>query len=213
MLSSCVSRLIPGPFPSRHRTKCVRSVSLPVFLSSVWAESPVVMSPGRGRISNMAPCPARGSRSGRAERKREQTLRAAVKAGAQTHSEGQAPYAPGQQPHGPEPGGQRGRLNPGPPPQVDDVIAELRLRQCANTRVGNAYVRGVSGGERRRVSIGVQLLWNPGEGVRGGRGAHLAGPWPAGVLPAHQAPLSAGKESSFWMSPPPGSTASRPTTW
>ncbi|KAJ1077992.1 hypothetical protein K5549_011319 [Capra hircus] len=46
--------------------------------------------------------------------------------------------------------------------RVDDVIAELRLRQCANTRVGNIYVRGVSGGERRRVSIGVQLLWNPG---------------------------------------------------
>ncbi|XP_004616135.2 ATP-binding cassette sub-family G member 8 [Sorex araneus] len=46
--------------------------------------------------------------------------------------------------------------------RVDAVIAELRLRQCADTRVGNAYVRGVSGGERRRVSIGVQLLWNPG---------------------------------------------------
>ncbi|XP_072597825.1 ATP-binding cassette sub-family G member 8 isoform X2 [Vulpes vulpes] len=45
--------------------------------------------------------------------------------------------------------------------RVDDVIAELRLRQCANTRVGNAYARGVSGGERRRVSIAVQLLWNP----------------------------------------------------
>ncbi|XP_033957187.1 ATP-binding cassette sub-family G member 8 [Pseudochaenichthys georgianus] len=46
--------------------------------------------------------------------------------------------------------------------RVDDVIAELRLRQCAHTRVGNDYVRGVSGGERRRVSIAVQLLWNPG---------------------------------------------------
>ncbi|XP_048858708.1 ATP-binding cassette sub-family G member 8 isoform X1 [Brienomyrus brachyistius] len=46
--------------------------------------------------------------------------------------------------------------------RVDDVIAELRLRQCSNTRVGNEYVRGVSGGERRRVSIAVQLLWNPG---------------------------------------------------
>ncbi|KAE8600648.1 hypothetical protein XENTR_v10013346 [Xenopus tropicalis] len=46
--------------------------------------------------------------------------------------------------------------------QVEDVIAELRLRQCANTKVGNTYTRGVSGGERRRVSIGVQLLWNPG---------------------------------------------------
>uniref|UniRef100_A0A8D0DZB5 ATP-binding cassette sub-family G member 8 n=1 Tax=Salvator merianae TaxID=96440 RepID=A0A8D0DZB5_SALMN len=46
--------------------------------------------------------------------------------------------------------------------RVEDVIAELRLRQCADTRVGNQYIRGVSGGERRRVSIGVQLLWNPG---------------------------------------------------
>ncbi|XP_040286120.1 ATP-binding cassette sub-family G member 8 [Bufo bufo] len=46
--------------------------------------------------------------------------------------------------------------------RVEDVIAELRLRQCANTKVGNAYTRGVSGGERRRVSIAVQLLWNPG---------------------------------------------------
>lgn len=53
---------------------------------------------------------------------------------------------------------------------MDDVIAELRLRQCANTRVGNTYVRGVSGGERRRVSIGVQLLWNPGEGWVGHEG-------------------------------------------
>lgn len=55
------------------------------------------------------------------------------------------------------------RFNNGGRPQVDDVIAELRLRQCAHTRVGNDYVRGVSGGERRRVSIAVQLLWNPGE--------------------------------------------------
>ncbi|PKK26680.1 ATP-binding cassette, sub-family G (WHITE), member 8 [Columba livia] len=46
--------------------------------------------------------------------------------------------------------------------RVEDVIAELRLCQCANTRVGNEYLRGISGGERRRVSIGVQLLWNPG---------------------------------------------------
>ncbi|NXO02130.1 ABCG8 protein, partial [Rhinopomastus cyanomelas] len=46
--------------------------------------------------------------------------------------------------------------------RVEDVIAELRLRHCANTKVGNKYLRGISGGERRRVSIGVQLLWNPG---------------------------------------------------
>lgn len=58
-------------------------------------------------------------------------------------------------------------------PQVEDVIAELRLRQCANTRVGNEHLRGVSGGERRRVSIGVQLLWNPGE-----HSSHLPGHTP-----------------------------------
>ncbi|KAM9601511.1 LOW QUALITY PROTEIN: ATP-binding cassette sub-family G member 8 [Trichechus inunguis] len=46
--------------------------------------------------------------------------------------------------------------------RVEDVITELRLRQCADTCVGNTYVRGVSGGERKRISIGVQLLWNPG---------------------------------------------------
>lgn len=89
------------------------------------------------------------------------------------------------------PGARRtaGLLKASHPPQVDDVIAELRLRQCANTRVGNAYVRGVSGGERRRVSIAVQLLWNPGEGPRWGRGAHRAGARPALVPLAHEAPL------------------------
>eukprot|EP00062_Callorhinchus_milii_P011938 gi/632958432/ref/XP_007895037.1/ PREDICTED: ATP-binding cassette sub-family G member 8 [Callorhinchus milii] len=46
--------------------------------------------------------------------------------------------------------------------RIEDVIAELRLRQCADTRIGNNVIRGVSGGERRRVSIAVQLLWNPG---------------------------------------------------
>lgn len=98
------------------------------------------------------------------------------------------------------------------------MIAELRLRQCANTRVGNAYVRGVSGGERRRVSIAVQLLWNPGEGagLRGGRGAASPTWTDAGQPespPADRAFLSAGKESSFWMSPRRGLTASQPTTW
>lgn len=72
------------------------------------------------------------------------------------------------------------------PSQVDDVIAELQLRQCANTCVGNACLRGVSGGERRRVSIGVQLLWNPGEacGCRIGREGPVSPPWLGLVQPA-----------------------------
>ncbi|KAL2686734.1 hypothetical protein Neosp_004275 [[Neocosmospora] mangrovei] len=44
---------------------------------------------------------------------------------------------------------------------VEDVVNELGLQKCANTRIGNSKKRGCSGGERRRVSIGVQLLANP----------------------------------------------------
>ncbi|UNI17613.1 hypothetical protein JDV02_003944 [Purpureocillium takamizusanense] len=44
---------------------------------------------------------------------------------------------------------------------VDEVIRELGLKECADTRIGNTQHRGCSGGERRRVSIGVQLLANP----------------------------------------------------
>lgn len=44
---------------------------------------------------------------------------------------------------------------------VDDVIAELGLAKAANTWIGNEIVRGVSGGERKRTNIGVELLSNP----------------------------------------------------
>lgn len=44
---------------------------------------------------------------------------------------------------------------------VEEVIRELGLKECADTRIGNSQHRGCSGGEKRRVSIGVQLLANP----------------------------------------------------
>ncbi|KAG2560651.1 ABC transporter G family member 25-like [Panicum virgatum] len=44
---------------------------------------------------------------------------------------------------------------------AEAVIAELGLAACADTAVGNAFVRGVSGGERKRVSIGHEMLVNP----------------------------------------------------
>jgi ABC-type multidrug transport system ATPase subunit len=44
---------------------------------------------------------------------------------------------------------------------VEEVILELGLKDCANTRIGNTQHRGCSGGEKRRTSIGVQLLANP----------------------------------------------------
>lgn len=44
---------------------------------------------------------------------------------------------------------------------VDEVIRELGLKEAADTRVGSTIHRGLSGGEKRRVSIGVQMLANP----------------------------------------------------
>lgn len=41
------------------------------------------------------------------------------------------------------------------------MIQELRLTHVMDTKVGGGTVRGISGGERRRVSIGIQLLTNP----------------------------------------------------
>ncbi|KAI0460601.1 hypothetical protein F5B21DRAFT_498539 [Xylaria acuta] len=43
---------------------------------------------------------------------------------------------------------------------VEEVILELGLKDCADTRIGSQH-RGCSGGEKRRTSIGVQLLANP----------------------------------------------------
>lgn len=44
---------------------------------------------------------------------------------------------------------------------VEEVILELGLRDCADTRIGNNIHKGCSGGEKRRTSLGVQLLANP----------------------------------------------------
>ena len=44
---------------------------------------------------------------------------------------------------------------------VDRVITELSLSKVANTNIGNELMRGVSGGERKRVSIGTELVTNP----------------------------------------------------
>jgi ABC-type lipoprotein export system ATPase subunit len=44
---------------------------------------------------------------------------------------------------------------------VEQVILELGLKECADTRIGNNAHKGCSGGEKRRTSIGVQMLANP----------------------------------------------------
>uniref|UniRef100_A0A7S3CZZ8 ABC transporter domain-containing protein n=1 Tax=Palpitomonas bilix TaxID=652834 RepID=A0A7S3CZZ8_9EUKA len=44
---------------------------------------------------------------------------------------------------------------------VDHVIDELGLQKCAHTRIGNTEKRGISGGERKRTSIAVELITDP----------------------------------------------------
>ncbi|KAH9321177.1 hypothetical protein KI387_015816, partial [Taxus chinensis] len=45
--------------------------------------------------------------------------------------------------------------------QTESVIVELGLTRCRNTIIGGPLIRGVSGGERKRVSIGQEMLINP----------------------------------------------------
>ncbi|XP_057544325.1 ABC transporter G family member 5 [Amaranthus tricolor] len=45
--------------------------------------------------------------------------------------------------------------------RVTSLLQELGLDHVANTRVGNDGIRGISGGERRRVSIGVDVIHDP----------------------------------------------------
>jgi len=45
--------------------------------------------------------------------------------------------------------------------RVNFLIATLKLTKCQNTRIGGPLVKGVSGGERKRTSIGVELITDP----------------------------------------------------
>ena len=47
--------------------------------------------------------------------------------------------------------------------QVERVINEMGLRHVAESRIGGAVIRGISGGEKRRVTIAIQLLQDPGK--------------------------------------------------
>lgn len=45
--------------------------------------------------------------------------------------------------------------------RVNRVIQELGLSKVRNTMVGNELIRGISGGERKRVNIGTELVTDP----------------------------------------------------
>lgn len=44
---------------------------------------------------------------------------------------------------------------------VNNCIAELGLTSCCDTMIGGKFKKGISGGEKRRVSIGIELVASP----------------------------------------------------
>ena len=44
---------------------------------------------------------------------------------------------------------------------VIGILEDLELTKAADTKVGGPMVKGISGGERKRTSIGVELITNP----------------------------------------------------
>ncbi|CAK84665.1 unnamed protein product (macronuclear) [Paramecium tetraurelia] len=45
--------------------------------------------------------------------------------------------------------------------KVEYALKTLKLEKCQNTLIGNALIKGISGGERKRTSIGVELVSDP----------------------------------------------------
>ena len=44
---------------------------------------------------------------------------------------------------------------------IDAVTTSLKLKDCGDTRVGDDAIRGMSGGEKKRTSVGVELVVEP----------------------------------------------------
>lgn len=44
---------------------------------------------------------------------------------------------------------------------VNQVISQLGLEKCADAKVGTEFTRGISGGERKRTNIGMELVLSP----------------------------------------------------
>jgi ABC-type multidrug transport system ATPase subunit len=45
--------------------------------------------------------------------------------------------------------------------RVDEILKQLGISHIADSKVGGLSRRGISGGEKRRLSIGVELVTNP----------------------------------------------------
>lgn len=45
--------------------------------------------------------------------------------------------------------------------RAEQMLTELGLQRCADTLIGEQRIRGISGGEKKRTSIGVELVLHP----------------------------------------------------
>lgn len=45
--------------------------------------------------------------------------------------------------------------------RLNNLLEVLKLESCQNIFVGNELIKGISGGERKRASIGYELITNP----------------------------------------------------
>ncbi|RYH29730.1 ATP-binding cassette domain-containing protein [archaeon] len=48
---------------------------------------------------------------------------------------------------------------------VEKVLVDLGLTDCADVLIGGAMIKGISGGQRKRTSVGVEIITDPSVGL------------------------------------------------
>jgi len=44
---------------------------------------------------------------------------------------------------------------------VENMIQDLNLSKCVDSKIGDFQKKGISGGEKRRISLAIELMMNP----------------------------------------------------
>lgn len=44
---------------------------------------------------------------------------------------------------------------------VEKTLADLGITECADTMIGGPLIKGISGGQRKRTSVGIELITDP----------------------------------------------------